>query len=182
MKYLKYIIPTLAIMAIAVFGISKAKANPSYFNRFQSATATTTVSYLNPAAPSGTVATTTVNVYPSTPFNQGADSAAIFVQYQASSTASILNIQPEYSMDGIDWYGYSATTTPQANPQILTDGRWTWQVASSTNFGTANAGVMKRMFTIPMPAKYARVLLYMSPGSQNGTVWIEAATKTQVAN
>lgn len=179
----------IAFVLVSIFSFATfVKANPSFFERYQWASATTTVAYLNPQplagqAAGGSVATTTLNLIPNTYLNQGMDSASVLIQYTGSSTASILAVQPEYSQDNVDWYAMSATSTSQAGIQVFTDYRFLWNYASSTNFGsTTTGGKNSRIFTFPMPTKYARVLLYMAGGSQNGTVWYEAVGKRQVAN
>ena len=110
----KYIITSALVLTLVLFFGYQVKANPSYFTRYQMASATSTLTYMT----AGT-ATTTLTFDTGVGAAGGADSAILNVQFTASSTSSVLNINYEYSQDNIDWY-YSdlsdqATTTPVQN-------------------------------------------------------------------
>ncbi len=179
MKYIKYIFGTL-LGAVLTFAFV-VHANPSYLNRTQSAAATTTLAYLDPFASSGTVATSTLTINNSGTVFPSLDSATIAVQFTASSSASTLEIQPQFSSDGTDWYGVASSTVSLTSPAPMSDGRIDLQFASSTNFqsnGDAATRVLK-IYTIPTYTKYSRVLFYLRSSSLRGAVWAEVISKQQ---
>lgn len=156
-------------------------ANPGYSTRTQLASATTTVTFLDQFASSGTSATSTLTVNSTGSQTALSDSAAILVQFTGSSTASVLEIQPEYSQDGVDWYAIASTTSALTDPAPLMDGRIEWQFASSTvTAGGSGAGDRAhRIFIIPTPTKYTRVRFYLKTSSLRGSVWAEVVSRQQ---
>lgn len=174
--------PFLLLLALlAVFGVAgTAHANPSYFATATStAAATTTPAYMTP----GTATTTTpvYDAYAQTT-NGGltakADYAGLLVQFTASSTASKLTGNVEYSQDGIDWYrNYvfdpSQTSATSTANNINAPFMISWQFASSTVGGAAqtNTNRSTAAMLIPTPFRYTRVVFSMT--GANGAVWAE---------
>lgn len=169
------------LTAISLLFAVTVSANPSFLQRgvqTNNSIATTSVAYMNPQAPSGTVATSTLTFDTLVNGPSPADSVVALVQFQGSSTASILAVQAEYSQDGIDYYGYSATSTPS----VFSDGRATWQFASTTptDFGSGSGARASRAFKFDVLARFIRVKFYLMPGSQNATLWAELVGKKQI--
>ena len=164
-------------------------ANPSFLQRAvqtNNTTATTTVQALSTQNLNGAIATSTLtyDTFLSGSSIVPADTFTALVQFQASSTASVLVVQPEYSQDGVDYYGYSATSTNNAPPTLLNDGHVMWQFASTTptDYGTGVGARAMRAFSFPALTRYVRVKFYLNNGSQNGMIWAELVGKKQFSN
>lgn len=172
----------IGIITISIFA-TIAKANPSLFTTNQTATATTTVTYITPG-----LATTTLS-YDSNLL--GGDSfasngAALVVHFSGSSSASILNIDLQYSHDNINWYsiaggsdidnGIGSTSPSMTNPTVVT-----WQFASSTQdkltVTNGNSATSTRLLNVDMPTRYVRAIFYMQTG--NGAVWAQFIAQKQ---
>lgn len=180
MKNLKHYILSFILMAIVTLGVAVhvAKAGPLFFPvTTQTATATTTVSFLN--AGTGTT-TLSVNAYGS-----GTASAIkhgiLLVQFAGSSTASTLKINKEYSQDNVDWYqdggdftdGFSTTTKPFDISQV---NQYTFAFASSTaGLGSVPAlqATTTRAINVQTPTKFIRFIFTLPVGSTNGAVWAQ---------
>src|SRR5437870_5803479 len=102
----KRLITAFAVFLASLAPAGVAFANPSYFaNGTSTAAATTTKAFMTPGT-----ATTTTPVFDS--YAQTAagglttksDYAGLLVRLSASSTATVLSVNVEYSQDGIDWY------------------------------------------------------------------------------
>jgi hypothetical protein len=176
--------PFLALIAaIAVFGTAgTAHANPSYFaNGTTTSAATSSPAYMTPGT--GTSTTPVFDAYAQTTnggLTSKADYAGLLLQFSASSTASKLTGNVEYSQDGIDWYRnyltdpiqVGTTTWPTFN--VGTPFSLSWQFASSTTGGGAVASNSNRStaaMQIPTPFRYTRIVFSMTGG--NGAVWAQ---------
>lgn len=154
-----------AALLLSIFGFSIAEAASVDFNVVNTAPATTTLSYMTPGT-----ATTTLTY--DTLFN-GSDSAVLLTQFTASSTSSVLNMNVQYSQDGIDWYAddlidsINSTTTPNKSIQVVNTYSW---IALGTT-------VANRAITIPTPTRYTRVQ-YSITGAA-GAIWGSMVAKKQ---
>ncbi len=171
---------------VALFGLGWAEpvhANPSTFAISTSTSAATT----SPAYLTAGLSTSTLPVYDAytQTLNGGAtfkaDFAGLLIQLAASSTATVLSANVEYSNNGIDWYrnfaidpNQPATTTAPVfklgNPFSMS-----WTFASSTMGGTgltnANSATSTAAVLIPTPFRYTRVWFGLSGG--NGAIWAQ---------
>lgn len=176
------------VTAFSLFYV--AKANPSFFmrqNNGVTTTATTSVSYMSPGA-----ATTTA--YIDTGLGAGStDTATLAVQFNGSSTASIINVNYEFSQGGngqdcinvpasCDWYqsNLEASTTGSVvlvnQPQSIS-----WAFASSSQ-GGANVLSTNRalkLLKVLTPTRYVRAIVTVPAGAGNSAVWTEFIAKRQ---
>lgn len=178
MKVLKsplaYIILTIFVIAFMI--VIPASANPLRFGTImKSATATSTVSYMTAGA--ATTTSPTLDAY-AQPSGFALDRATLLVQYGASSTASILDINVEYSQDGVDWFedggnvNFESSTTTR--PFFLTEvSKFRLSFASSTPGGMATAGdaTTTRAVIVETPTRYVRAVFTVPVGAADGNVW-----------
>lgn len=162
-----------------------AKANPLKFpSTSKSATATTTVSYMTAG-----VATTThqYDAY-SQPSGFAVDHATLFVSQYASSTASAIDINIEYSQDGIDWYqngggftdAYASTTKVF---DIEQTSKMRFGFASSTAglpSPVAKLATTTRAVSVQTPTRFVRAIFSVPVGSTPTAVWSEWVPIRQV--
>lgn len=113
-----------------------------------------------------------------------ANKLTLLTQFNASSTASVLNIAVEYSQDGVDWYQDNyiaplATTSPAV--QLAVPNTYVWAFASSTLNGVGNAGNrVGKVVQIQTPTRYVRVV-YSLTGT-NAAVWGELLPQKEDAS
>lgn len=177
---------TLALVIILVFfavlfGLYKSSvsANPQFFIRQSldsNLFATTSVSYMTAGTATSTI---TVNAY-NNGNNTGIGTAALLVQYTASSSTSILDHTVEYSMDNIDWFGEDALpttfsigdTTVHHSTTTLTH-RWQgdWSNSSTTR---------KMISYDNIPTRYVRFNFFIPAGATNGAVWFETVQGKEI--
>ena len=185
-KHLRLTLILLGVFAIAFSLIYTARANPSFFIRTQSSTATTSPSYMT----AGT-ATTTVTFDAGVNAAGNTDSAVLLWQMIASTTNSIQNVTFEYSQDGSDWYydRYSSlsTTSPTSNLNNLVAYQWQFAstspamgiATSSSNFGNR----ITRIINVPTPTRYVRANFTVPVTSlglaSSSAVWAEFVAKRQ---
>jgi hypothetical protein len=179
MNYLKkYGIQTSLVLALVFMSsVSFVKANPSFFIRQQSASATTTVSYMTAGTATTTlVFDTGVNAAGST------DGAVLLTQFTASTTASQVAYTFEYSQDAVDWYSdrldNGATTTPQIN--LSTETTYLLTGVGERNGGVAGtSSTTLRAIVAKTPTRYIRAIYTIPVGSGNGAVYGEFIAKRQ---
>lgn len=148
------------------------------------AAATSTLSYMTPGT-----ATTTVTCPMG---NDGASTASLAIQVNASSTSSLFNVYVEESMDGQDWYPIGAPDTASTTPYNLSLRAYsTFTFASSTIGGTPSllgasttyqgyeAENNRNHYLIDVPVRMKRVRAYTAipAGSTNGAVWMQIIPK-----
>ena len=165
-------------MFATFFGLfSLAGANPLKFpGTSKSAEATTTVSYLWTG--NGTTTSPTLDAY-SQPSAFAHNEATLFIQMGASSTASSMNINIEYSHDNIEWYEdggtYSvASTSKPFDISQVNQLRMTF--ASSTPNGLAagaSDATTTRAVKIATPTRYVRAVFTLVTGAAGANVWSE---------
>lgn len=178
----------MIITAMLIIGLGSrvAKATISMFtpSTCYTAAATTTLSYMTAGAATSTVSCL---VGP-----DGANSARLNIEVNASSTATNYAFNIEESMDGIDYF---PTTLPQSAsttaPFALT-ARNSYSIvfASSTlggvGVGTGSLGVNGSnnrnhySVDIPVSMRYVRVYASLPVGSAQGAVWMQILPRQSV--
>lgn len=201
----KYIIPTLisslGFIAFAGFmfaHIQIAHANPDQTLGNQTATATTTLSFMTPGT-----ATTTLYFDSQSDGGLPTKSAILMTQFTASSSVSTLQINQEYADDtpgvnckdtplACDWYQGSqgmintGVATSTNNPKIFDVAivpQYSWLFASSTIGGSGLAAVNNfdaRVIPISTPTRYTRLWFSMKiVANGNGAVWAKVVGKKE---
>lgn len=170
-KSLVSILAIAIVLAVLSLYATRVHAQPSTDVIQTSATATTTVGYMT----AGT-ASTTYQIDGNGSFASGKvanmqpiDVVSMFVQYSASSTSATLIATPQWSNNGIDWYGFgqSVFATPASTGVIpLASTTLTYQFLPPSTATTT--------FVINLPqinAQHERVIF----GTQgaNGAVYSE---------
>lgn len=191
-------------LALLPFSVPLALANPVYFvptvQTSGTSFASSTISYLTPG-------TGTTTLYYNS-YNQGinykTEDASLLVQYAASSSNAVMNINVEYSHgnyagadciavpSACDWYkddinSFNATTSATTN-NLLPVNTFTWQFASSTLGGAAvtnaNGATSTKIIRISTPTIYTRVIFTManpSASSGNASIWAQIIPSRQKA-
>lgn len=162
------VITAIALFAVALFGL-KASAQPSSVTFETTAVATTTRMFIG----NGT-ATTTFQVDSNlsssgkVPNVQTIDAASLYLQVEASTTATTYSITPQFSNNNIDWYGVASSSTNGANAFTASPTSYTWTpgtVATST-----------LVLLLPaIPAAHERVVLSAAGGA--GAIYLEVDLK-----
>lgn len=180
----KVIAGVIALCALIGVGAGVVLANPSYF---ATGVSTNNSASSTPAYLTAGIATSTTPVYDSyaskaQSSQYKANQIGVLVQFTGSSTAAILNITPEYSQDGIDWYrslitdsnALGTTTVPVSLANGVTES-YNMPFASTTPNGvgvtSANSTIMYAAFLIPAPFRYVRLVLSTVKG--NGAAWAQ---------
>lgn len=151
-----------AIASLAAFAsfAGYVHANPGYFvPTVQTATATTSISYMTPGTATTTLQYDTYN----TGNNYATNYATLLARFAASSTPTFA-INLEYSQDGIDWYGntlFNNSTTTAA---------YSLNVTNSYTFSPAASSTL-RAIKIDTPTRFVRANL--SVAGSNGGVWAQ---------
>lgn len=176
MKSKFLIISGAVALALATF-FSVAHANPSYFQvPVQTATATTTVTYMTTGAATTTLTFDSYYIN-SLGTNTKTDSITLFTQFLASSTASVLGINFEYSQDGVDWYSnnlsFGNTATTSSVIYLQPPSSLSWTFASSTTNGVLQATTTpeKKAVTVQLPTRFVRAI-YTLTGTP-GAIWAQ---------
>lgn len=142
-----FVLTAVAALAGLAFYAFNATASAVDLNQ-SNASATTTVTYLTPGT---ATSTQTYDSYGGGVGDPNASTNAVMLlQFAASSTSSVLNINVQYSMNGIDWYSDNlgaATSSTGINVQ----NSYTWTAA-----GTATSS---KAITIPTPVRYSRAVI-----------------------
>lgn len=184
----KFIIGIALIAIVAVFGVTQVYANPQLFTQSaKTQTATTTLAYLTP----GTATTTLVyDTREQSGTNQAggnntyiAETVTLKQYLKASSTATVLVTNFEFSDDKIDWYQNNLETYAAGAIAIATPNSYTWTFASSTIGGVLNGNgtdVGAKVISVKVPTRYVRAVFTMT--GANGAIWAELLPKKQIAN
>lgn len=183
--------------------IGTAQASSSFFATYaKTAVATSTLVYQTPGTATSTLVydsyqcqsagSSSCNITGSNESGTqnflAADSATLMLQFTASSSISKLNINFEYSDDGLDWY--------QASPPSLVPGyatsslaislntvpQYSWVFASSTIGGrgiVTGDGRDTRAIPINTPVRYERAVITCALGGANCAVWAAFIPKKQ---
>ena len=178
-KFIKLVTATLSIAIIAVVVcVNVVKANPIFFSTpISTATATTSPTWIT----AGTATTTLTydSFLPNGSATTGAYQAALLYQLVATSTLPAMNINFEFSDDGIDWYQNGGTATftfatsskPYDLSQVL---QFRHNFASSTaGLGaiTPTSATTTRIVVFPTPLRFSRAIFTVPTGSGQVAVW-----------
>ena len=147
--------------------IQTAKAVSSYLVYSQTGEATTTVAYMTPGT-----ATTTLS------FNSADNEKnQLYLQLTASTSASILNWQYQFSNNNIDWFEEDAvSSTVGVSPSETLHASTT--ITHSWKPGSTVASTSLKTVSLPnVPAKYTRVQFFAPIGGGNSLVWAQVAQK-----
>ena len=182
----KYLLPVSVIIASLFTVGMTVHANPSYFSpTAQTATATTTPTYMTPGTATSTL------VFDS--FGNGStysvNSTELFVQFSGSSTTSQLNTTLEYANSysgtdcsliptSCDWYqdtfsNVTAYSTSTTGISLNTIPSYTWTLASSTVNGVLTSGPTKKAVAVKIPTRYVRAVFTCGIGGTNCAVWAQ---------
>lgn len=185
---------TLALVgaAIVIFGQAVANAAIANFspNNCYTAAATSTLGYMTPGT--GTT-TATCNLG-----FEGARSAAVAVEVNASSSITTYQFYTEESMNNQDWFPVTpnvvASTT---NPTFLTAKGYVQLQFSSSTIGATGLGSSLNgtgvdgtnnrnhyLFEVPVHMRYVRVNAALAsstiPSIQNGAVWMQIIPRQDI--
>lgn len=188
MKKFLIIIAAASTMIVAFLCAGPVFANPLFFNApyVSTAIATTTPSYMT----AGTATTTlTYDTYASVGNITATLKGALLVQLVGSSTATVLNVNTEYSQDGIDWYqdaglfnvGYATSSKPVDIGQV---NQFTFAFASSTaGLGAVPAlnATTSRAIPVSTPTRFVRFVFTLPVGSKSGAVWAQFVPQKEYA-
>ena len=191
---------SIAFAIILIVGLSAvlypkfSGANAPEFLIENTASATTTMTYLVPGM------STTTAVYDT--YNNGnaetyaTDKLSLAVQFSASSTGDTLNWYFEYAQNGncvtasstCDWYADNTLAATTTVYNVAPGQSYTWTYASTTPGGQSGTySNSKKIFTVPTPTRYVRAVFYMSSTSPlgiplNGAVWASFIGQKQIPN
>lgn len=173
----KYIIAIALLLAVGLsFGAERVKATASQLWTVNSATATTTVSYMTPGTGTTTIPLYNLSQYQ---FNDSTDQGQLNLQLTGSSTAATYDVAFQSSMDAVDWYDVPAIPTAIAVSQanILLSS-----TTQKLRFQANNTLSSTTLISVPVPnilGKYKRALVSIPTGvgSTNGAVWSQAVNK-----
>ena len=186
----KITIGTSVIVAIATLGyvlgvyslVARAAISVFYPSSCYTAAATSTLSYMTAGK-----ATTTVTCPMG---SDGARTAVLQVQVNASSSAATFNVYAEESMDGMDWYpivqDQTASTSAPFNAGVRQYSTFTFAsstiggvdvatglLGASTTF-TGYASVNNRNhYLIDIPVRMKQVRAYIALAAGNAGVWMQ---------
>lgn len=166
----------IGIVAIALGLVATTvNANPFYFIRKQTSTATTTPSYMTPGT-----ATTTLTLDTYTYDTYTTNTTALAIQYTGSTSAAVVDFTVEYSMDGIDWYGQNV----DASSVSLNQSRFELSSTTPTyrwGAGSTVASTTLKVVEVSVPTRYVRAQFSVPSGisSTNGAVWAEWIAKKE---
>lgn len=200
----KIFLAVAAIAALIVFAwVQLAYANPSQFtNTTQTASATTSVTYILPGVATSTLVADTYQS--ATGNNYVNNTTELLLQFTASSTLSQLNIAFEYSngygLNGngadcvttptaCDWYqdtftnvqNFSTTTLPMVS--VFNTPVYGFVFASSTIAGqqpAANNNRTTRAISLNVPTRYVRAVFSCNGGGAGCAVWAQFVPAKEV--
>lgn len=179
------IISVLVVLSFLNFNKVKAAILNFTPTTCYTAAATSSLAYQTPGAATSTLAGCLLG-------SDGAQSAVLISQVNASSTNSVNNFFVEESMDNIDWYpinlGYLASTTTTFT--VNAPGMFSYRYASSTIGGVPNTtgllgqdGTNNRnefVVDIPVRMRYVRAYAACATGGTNCAVWMKIIPRQNV--
>lgn len=179
----KYILPVLLLVVAFCSVGAVVHANPPFFLRTFTASATSTLAYMTPGT-----ATTTITFDAGVNQANGSDMATLLIQYTASTTGPSLRFRQEFSSDNIDWYSENLGTVPtlmslNSTTTALVSPFHDYTVNFATTTDNGGSGTNARIMTslqIPTPTRYTRVRFYVPASGGNGALWAEIAAKKQI--
>ena len=168
-KHLAFFALFVLILGVVLYTTYRAEANPSQIQEDASATATTTIVYLQPSAGIhvNTFDTQADGGFP-------ADSASLMTCITASSTLTALTGRLEYSNDNLTWAqnNLSALATTSPDTAFQAAQTFSWRFASTSLAGDAIGALSNsvcKIMSVPTPTRYIRVAITVS--GANGAVW-----------
>ncbi len=174
--FLGLIIGVIFATTLLFFSLSqqKAFASPATVTFETTATATTTQSFMTPGTATSTFQfDSAVALSGKVATMQAVDSGSMFIQFTASTSVSALAYQFQYSNNGIDWYGESAsfgTIGGINNTQFEASST----VTHYWNPGGSVASTTQKAVSVPiLPAQHERVVFSIPIGTNNGSVYAE---------
>lgn len=164
--------------------LGKSSANPPVSMATSTASATSTRRYMT-----GGNSTSTLILDAGMDGSQFlGGSLSLLIQYDGSSTASVLNSAIQYSNDGIDWYydsqmGTYANLTGSSSPSLANPMTIVFPFATSSqdqvNSTMNNASSSTRIAKdINWPTRYVRAVFSQAPGA-NGAFWAQMIGKKE---
>ncbi len=179
-----FTLSTFLVAVALLIGVSNyhvARANPLVSaTPVKTASATTSLSFMTPGTGTTTLTYDTFAVGGAIISTTKATYAALLTQFTATSTASAVNINIEYSDDGVDWYqdggtsyNYSTTSKPYDLSQAAS---FRLNYASSTaGLGAipASSTPATRLVILNTPLRYLRAIYTIPIGASNGAVWAQ---------
>lgn len=179
----------LVLLALISIGLSKTVlASPSFkANSAKTSTATTTLLYMTPGTATTTVTYDSKETAGTNQTNGGntylPNSALLKIWLKASSTATVLVTNIEYSDDAIDWYQDNLSTFAAGAIAIATPNSFTWTYASTTVGGAgvvATTDTGQKAILLKTPSRYIRAVLSVT--GKNGAVYAEIAPTKEISN
>lgn len=178
-KKLLWLSSILGSLLIGIFFIHsiQVSAQPSSITIQTTANATTTVTYMS----AGTATSTYQFDSPSyssgkEASNMSVDKIAVYIQFTASTTGSVLGITPQYSNNNIDWYNYNAF-----NSTVTSSGYTNLASSSITYYYNPNSTIASTtgtVFIVPdVPSVHERLVFSIPVGSTPGAVYAEVDLK-----
>lgn len=177
------------LLVVSLFTLTAAHANIGGFpSGAKTSAATTTPAVMTPGTGTSTIVYDSYNLNgtnePTTGVVTDTDSATLLVQFLASSTASKLKIEYEYSQDGIDWYqdGVSNTFASSTDGVININlpNSFTWTFASTSLDGlpvSAANNLSTEIVPVITATRYVRAVI--SDTGANAEVWAQFVPKKQ---
>jgi len=181
-KWLQFVVLFIVIFLTASLLIitTVVRANPSQTPPIKSlnSTSTTTQAYMTAGTGTTTITYDSFEVGADTKFDQ----VTYVFQFHSSGTPAVLNLRPEDSNNGIDWYPRSlATVTATTSNMVGTYRDYSFPIATTTatlgGSGVASSSVLgitarvHNSITIDAPMRYVRIKAYLPAGSGPGAMW-----------
>lgn len=183
----------LALGAALFSSAPSANATPSQItaqstaaasSTFPGGLATTTLSYMSAGNATSTYQIDANGQFSTTkplPTMAQVDAGSILIVFNASSSASILNYQFQYSNNSVDWYPETQQQT-LGSTGLATSSPVTHSYTPLALVGPA-AGTSTMIAAIPnLQAYHERVVFSIPIGSPNGAVYAEVVTKRNPSN
>lgn len=162
----------LTVLGLALATFITVHANPSQIpvhSNCSTASATTSTQLIATSTPTYTLTCDAYNL--ATGYSVGLSLNSASLAFQISATSSIINMNLQYSNDGIDWYdnemvaqGTSIATTTITNP---------------TGY-TLTAGTSKKIVRVDTPTRYVRAIFNGPAGQATTTIWAEFIPKQEI--
>lgn len=162
------LLAVVAAFAVLLVGLSKASAQPSGVVFEATGTATSTRAYLANGGTSTFQFDSNLASSGKIPNVQTIDAASLYLQVEASTTATSYSIAPQFSNNNIDWYGVASSSTNGANAFTAGATSYTWTPGT-----TATSSLVLLLPAIP--AAHERVVVTATGAA--GTAYMEVDLK-----
>lgn len=185
---------TLSILGIAIGAIATivyllnsgtVGANPSQLPIHNNCV-TAAYNYLNVANATTTLSCDSYALDTNYNVAYAMNSATLVLKFEASSTASVLSVDLEYSNDNSSWYksnlavAATSTVTKLGLPEVIeiAPASTTANVVGRQGLTTANSATTTRILSIPTPTRYVRAIF--TTANANGNIVAEFIPKQEV--